>query len=115
MATNERRRHVRVKPSPDLPVRVALAGDGLMREALDVMDLSVGGLALSSPALASTKAGDKLRLHLTLGSNPEHAIDVVIRWISADGAGVELVDPPAAIAQELGRFMAELLERGGSS
>jgi len=115
MASSERRRHVRVKPTPDLPVRVALASDGLLREALDVMDLSVSGLALSAPALASTKPGDRLRLHLTLGTSAEHAIEVVTRWTSRDGAGVELVEPKAGTAQELGRYIAELLERGGSS
>lgn len=115
MASSERRRHVRVKPSPDLPVRVALASDGLLREALDVMDLSVGGLALSSPALASTKPGDRFRIHLTLGTGREHAVEVVTRWKSAEGAGVELVDPPPSTAQELGRYIGELLERGGSS
>ena len=115
MASSDRRRHVRVKPSPDLPVRVALVGDGFLREALDVMDLSVGGLALSSPALAGTKPGDRFRIHLALGASAEHALDVVTRWISGDGAGVELVDPPAATAQELSRYIAELLERGDSS
>lgn len=114
MAVNERRRHVRLKPTPDLPVRVALAGDGLLREALDVIDLSVGGLALSSPALANTKLGERLRLHLTLGTSAEHIVDVVTRWKSPDGAGVELVDPPPRAAQELGRYIAELLERGQS-
>src|SRR3954470_12902046 len=109
MASNERRRHVRVKPSADLPVRVVLAGDGLLREALDVMDMSVGGFALSSPALANAKPGQRLRLHLTLGASAEQVIEVVTRWISKDAAGVELVDPPAPIAQELGRYIAELL------
>lgn len=115
MVANERRRHVRLKPTPDLPVRVALAGDGLLREGLDVIDLSVGGLALSSPALASTKPGDRLRLHLTLGTSAEHAIEVVTRWTSRDGIGVELVEPSAQMAHELQRYIAELLERGGSS
>lgn len=115
MASSERRRHVRVKPSSDLPARVALASDGLLREGLDVVDLSVGGLALSSPALASTKPGDRFRIHLTLGTGAEHVIDVVTRWTSKDGAGVELVDPPASTAQELSRYIGELLERGGSS
>jgi PilZ domain len=115
MASNERRRHVRVKPTSDLPVRVALAGDGLVRESLDVMDLSVGGLALSSPALANTKPGERLRLHLTLGTSAEQVIEVVTRWISPEGAGVELVDPSARTAQDLSRYIAELLERGGSS
>ncbi len=87
----------------------------MMREALDVIDLSVSGLALSSAALAETKSGDKLRLHITLGSTPEHVVEATVRWSSAAGTGVELVDPPARTAQGLGKYIAELLERGGSS
>ena len=115
MASNERRRHVRLKPTPELPIHVALASDGLLREALDVIDLSVGGLALSSAVLAKSKPGEKLRLHITVGTTPEHVVEATVRWTSADGAGVELVDPPARTAQELGKYIAELLERGGSS
>ena len=69
MVANERRRHVRLKPTPELPVVVALASGGLVRETIDVIDLSVGGLALSSPMLANAKPGDRLRLFLTLGTN----------------------------------------------
>ncbi|HSO36227.1 MAG TPA: PilZ domain-containing protein [Labilithrix sp.] len=115
MATNERRRHVRLKPTPELPIHVALASDGLLREGLDVVDLSVSGLALSSTALAKTKAGDRLRLTITIGKAAEHAVEAVVRWTSGDTAGVELVDPPARTAQELGRYIADLLERGAST
>jgi len=115
MASNERRRHVRLKPTPELPIHVALATDSLMREALDVIDLSVSGLALSSAALASSKPGDRLLLHITLGSTPVHVAEATVRWTSAVGAGVELVNPSARTAQELARYIAELLERGGSA
>jgi hypothetical protein len=114
--SSERRRHVRLKPTVELPARVSLAVDGLVREGLDVLDLSVGGFALSSPLLASARPGEQKRLFLTLGADgSEHAVDVVIRWNAPGGAGVELVDPPAATAQELARYIAELLERGGST
>jgi len=49
VAATERRRHVRIKPTPDLPVYVALASNSLLREALDVIyprgwdDLGVAG------------------------------------------------------------------------
>ena len=115
MATNERRRHVRLKPTPELPIHVALASDGLLREALDVVDLSVSGLALSSAALAGSGAGDRLQLHITLGTAAEHVVTATVRWTSGDSVGVELVDPPARTAQELGRYIADLLERGGST
>jgi len=115
VAATERRRHVRIKPTPDLPVYVALASNSLLREALDVIDLSISGLALSSPALADTKPGQRLRLLITLGTSAEHAVEVVTRWTTPDGIGIELVDPPPQMVQELGRYIAELLERGASA
>lgn len=115
MASSERRRHVRVKPTADLPARVALASGGLLREALDVVDLSASGFALSSPLVAGKAVGDTFALQLSLGAGAEHTVKVVVRWSSADGAGVELVDPAPAVAQELQRFIAEHLERGGAS
>lgn len=115
MVGSERRRHVRLKPTPDLPVRVALVSDGPMREMIDVVDISVGGFSLSSPALQSAKAGERLKLQLMLGLKDEYAVEVVARWVSGEGAGVELVEPPVSTTQALGRYIAELLERGGSS
>jgi hypothetical protein len=91
---------------------VALASEGLLREAVDVIDICVGGFALASPLLATKKPGDKLRLHVTLGAGSEGPVEVVTRWTSADGAGVELVDPSSGFTQELARYIAELLERG---
>ena len=116
MASSERRRHVRVKPTPDLPARVALASSGLLREALDVIDLSVGGFAISSsPAIAGKNAGDTFELKLSLGAGVEHSVTVISRWRSEAGMGVELVEPDPKVATELQRFIAELLERGGAS
>jgi PilZ domain len=115
MATNERRRHVRLKPTPELPVHVALANGGILREALDVLDLSISGLAVSAAALGKATTGDRLRLHITLGAAPEIVVDAQVRWRSGDAAGLELVDPPQRAAQELGKYLAELLERGGSA
>ena len=114
MASSERRRHVRVKPTPDLPARVALASSGLLREALDVIDLSVGGFAITSPALAGKKTGDTFELKVSLGAGAEHSVKVIARWTSDAGMGVELVEPDPKVAQELQRFIAELLERGGA-
>ncbi|MBX3186424.1 MAG: PilZ domain-containing protein [Labilithrix sp.] len=114
MITAERRRHVRVKPTPELPARVVL-GDGPVRESLDVVDVSLGGFALSSPALRSTQAGARLALTLALGTGREHAIDVVARWAKAEVVGVELVEPAQEVTESLRRYVAELLERGGAS
>ena len=114
MADTDRRRHVRLKPSAEVPARVALLGDGLMREALDIVDISVGGLALASPALKDSKAGARLKLVITLGTHDDHAVEVVTRWATSETIGVELVDPPLAATQALGKYVAELLERGTS-
>ncbi|MDB4946084.1 MAG: hypothetical protein JWP97_5618 [Labilithrix sp.] len=114
MASSDRRRHVRVKPTADLPARVALASGGLLREALDVLDLSVGGFALSSPLVSGKAPGERFKLQLALGAGVEHTVEVVVRWASPEGAGVELVEPTPAVAQELQRYIGELLERGGA-
>jgi hypothetical protein len=112
MAATDRRRHVRLKPSAEVPARVALLGDGPMREALDVVDISVGGMALASPALKGSKEGARMKLMITLGAKDEHALEVVTRW--AETIGVEIVDPAPAATQALGKYVAELLERGSS-
>ena len=62
MAATDRRRHVRLKPSAEVPARVALLGDGPMREALDVIDISIGGMALASPVLKGSKEGGHMKL-----------------------------------------------------
>jgi hypothetical protein len=114
MAETERRRHVRVKPSVEVPARVALLGDGMMREALDVVDMSIGGMALASPALKDSKVGGQMKLMITLGARDEHAVNAVTRWATSESIGVELVDPAPTATQALGKYIAELLERGSS-
>ncbi len=113
-AGTERRRHVRLKPSVDVPARVALVGDGLMRELVDVVDISVGGMALTAAVLAGTTPGKRMKLSIALGSDEEHAIDVVVRWTAGGVVGVEVVDPSPRAAQAISRYVAELLERGAS-
>lgn len=114
MVQRERRRNVRMKPTPELPVRAALLGDGLLREALDVVDISVGGMSLTSPALRGVTAGQRLKLHVTLATD-EYAIDGVARWAKGESIGIEIVDAPPATAQAVQQYVAELLERGGSA
>jgi len=114
MVGTERRRHVRLKPTPELPARVALVGDGLLRESLDLIDISVGGLLLSSSALTTVVPGQRMKLLLTLGVRDEYAIEVVARWTSGESVGAELVDPAPSTAQAVSRYISELLERGGS-
>lgn len=112
MSNAERRRHVRVKPTADLPARVALGVDSLVRETAEVHDVSVGGLALGSKQLASSPRGDKVLLELMLGTYGDHRVDVAIRWTAGEMVGVELVDPRPEAAQAISRYVSELLERG---
>ncbi len=114
-AGTERRRHVRLKPSADVPARVSLVGDGLMREMVDVVDISVGGMALTAAVLNGTPLGKRMKLQIALGGAEEHSIDVVVRWTSEGIVGVELVDAEPRAAQAISRYVSELLERGGSA
>jgi hypothetical protein len=114
MTAAERRRHVRVKPIPELPARVVL-GEGPVRESLDVVDVSLGGMALASPALKDTTPGTRLALKLSLGSGREQAIAVVVRWASAELVGMEIVEPSPEVTEAIRRYVGELMERGNAS
>jgi hypothetical protein len=108
----ERRRHVRVKPTSDLPVRVALGVESLVRETAEVHDVSASGLALGSKQLASNPIGTRVLLELMLGTYGDHRVHVEIRWTRGEAVGVELVDPAPEAAQSIRKYVAELLERG---
>jgi hypothetical protein len=86
-----------------------------MREALDVVDISIGGMALSSPALKGSQAGARLKLVVTLGALEGQTLDVVTRWAAAETIGVEIVDAAPTATQAIGKYVAELLERGSSA
>jgi len=103
-----------VKPTPELPLRVALVGNGLLRESLDVVDVSVSGLAVTSPALRDLATGHQMKLTLAFGSAPEHTVTVVLRWVRLEVAGVEIVEPSPAVTAAVNGYIAELLERGAT-
>ena len=107
----ERRRHVRTKPDPSLPARAVRGIDALLKESLEVIDISVGGMALVAPNIAT---GAKMKLTLTLGSEIEHLVDVEVRWAAAGNIGVSFLDPPAAAAHAIQKYVSELLERGAA-
>ena len=86
-----------------------------MREMIDVVDISVGGMALTAAVLNGTTPGKRMKLTIALGGNEEHSIDVVARWTSGGIVGVEVVDAEPRAAQAISRYVAELLERGGSA
>jgi hypothetical protein len=107
----ERRRHVRTKPDPSLPARAVRTVDALLRESLDVIDISVGGMALATRPI---DVGTRMTLTVTLGAEPERAIEVEVRWAATGMIGVEFVDPSHETSHAVQRYVAELLERGAS-
>ena len=113
----ERRRAVRLRPLPELPVSaLLLAGD---KTDLEVSDVSVGGLAIvARPELTDFTKGTRHRISLALGRYGAYELEVEVRHRGGDEAGtigLQLVDPPPPATSALGRYVAELLERGASS
>ncbi len=115
MTVRERRLHVRLKPTADAPARAVLASSGLMREVLDVVDISIGGVALGSPALRGMQPGQPFAVALVLGTHGEHVLQVVVSWASAETVGAAFVESSPEASQAIGRYVAELLERGTSA
>lgn len=109
--TQERRRHVRTKPTPALPARAVRPIDGLVQESLEIIDISIGGMALAS---VNTEPGTRMKVTLSLAGHGEHVIDTEVRWTSRDSVGVAFVDVPPQAAQAIQRYVAELLERGAA-
>lgn len=111
--SQERRRHVRVKPTADAPARAFTPAEGLLREALDIVDLSVGGVGLSAAGpLAGAGVEQRLDLGLDLGRWGQHHLAGIVRWASPAIVGVEFVDPLPDTAHALSRYVSELLARG---
>ena len=72
-------------------------------------------MALTAAVLSGATPGKRMKLFIALGNAEEHAIDVVTRWTAGGVVGVEVVDAPPRAAQAISRYVAELLERGGSA
>lgn len=113
----ERRRAVRMRPLPELPARARLLGDSPVD--LSVWDVSVGGLAVTGGnALATLTPGTRHRISLDVGRYGSFELDVEVRHRGGehtDVIGMQLIDPPPAATTGLGRYVAELLERGAVS
>jgi hypothetical protein len=113
----ERRRAVRLRPMPDLPARARLIDDSPVD--LQVWDVSVGGLAVTGGnALAALTPGTRHRVSLDLGRYGAFELDLEVRHRGGehtDVIGMQLIDPPPAATTALGRYVAELLERGAVS
>jgi hypothetical protein len=108
----ERRVHVRVRPSADYDVSATFSEDGIVWLRLQVLDLSVGGLAvLIADDLAHKRRGDRLKLQLSLPLGVSN-VSGTIRHLGRGVCGIEF-DPLADADMNLVRTaVAELLERG---
>jgi len=105
-----------MQPIPELPATAELLGADGVREKLQVIDMSVGGLALARELVARTlEIGSNLALRLTLDHYGVHEVRATVRWTAATQIGVEYVQPPPAAFTAIQRYVAELLERGAPS
>ena len=94
--TVERRRSVRMRPLPELPAKVSLLVDSGPVE-LQLWDISVGGLAITGHSALS---------------------EADVRHLGGGDAGLlgmQLAAPPPQVTSAVGRYVAELLERGAPS
>lgn len=110
LVMKERRRHVRAKPTPELPSHVVRQIAVGIAETVDVVDISVSGLAV-----AMTLSGPppkEMKLRLVIGETG-YDLDSDVRWSAKGMVGLELKDPPVDTTKVIARYVSELLERGG--
>jgi hypothetical protein len=103
----ERRLHVRIRPTLELPAYAVVASDGLVHERIEIIDIAVGGMKL---AIADIPKDATLRL--SLGPHGDHDVQVDVRWRSPSAVGIQFVAPSEAAFRAINRYVSELLERG---
>jgi hypothetical protein len=105
-----------MRPIPELPAQADLIGSDGSRATIQVVDVSVGGLALAKTGVLDlAEAGRRLSLHLALGRYGEHEVGVEVRWAAEALVGVQYVELGPAATTAVRRYVAELLERGAHS
>lgn len=112
----ERRRHVRVIPRAELPLKAMIPGRGVLQAPISVLDVSVGGLGVArSGPFASVQVGETLRLKLTFATYGVHEVAVEVRRFDAFVVGLQFVDAPHEMVVTASRYVSELLERGAAA
>jgi hypothetical protein len=106
----ERRRHVRAKPLPELPARVLRMVSAPITETLDVVDISVSGLAILQ-GMKPESVGSTIGMKLVL-PDATYETKGAIRWVARGMYGIELVEPTEEVSTAIRRYVGELLERG---
>ncbi len=115
MRSDERRRHVRIRPLPELPAKLVRTDTGA-EVPLEVYDVSIGGLGLvTDRGLRALSRDARVSLRLDLARYGRFELAGTIRHVGDTLTGCELVDLPPGYVQAMGRFIAELLERGAPS
>jgi c-di-GMP-binding flagellar brake protein YcgR len=110
----ERRQHVRVRPTADYEIRAeVLAGE--ITDSMLVVDLSMGGIKLIlSPTIEAVPVGDELRLRLKGPRDPMCELRAQLRYRSVmlGTCGLQFVDLDEAALRMLRHAVGDLLERG---
>lgn len=82
-----------------------------MNESLEIIDISVGGLAVAETSLA---VGAKAKLKLSLDGHGEYYVEIEVRWAHNGTTGVTFIAPSPPASQAIQRYVAELLEVGAA-
>ena len=80
-------------------------------EALDVVDISISGLAIMQGSVEHG-VGTTVALRLVL-SDVTVPFQATVRWAAKGMVGLELLGPPEETTKVVQRYVGELLERGG--
>ncbi len=112
----ERRKHVRVRPIPELPGEVALVPE-VPGVTVQLLDISLGGLGLwVQRGRLELAVGAEQQLELSLGQ-VTLSVRAVMRHVSSDGSmlGLEYVEPGDEAQRAINRYVTELKMRGASA
>lgn len=112
----ERRRHVRVIPRAELPLKAMIPGRGILQAPISVLDVSVGGVGVArSGPFATVQVGETLRLKLTFANYGVHEVTVEVRRFDPFVVGLQFVDASHEMVVTASRYVSELLERGAAA
>lgn len=115
MRSDERRRHVRIRPLPELPAKLVRV-DSDVEEELEVYDVSIGGLGVfTKGSIPSMSRGQNMRVRIDLARYGRFDLVANVRHVGDAVTGCEVDELPPGYVSAVGRFIAELLERGAPS
>ena len=116
MDAKERRRHVRMKQIPECTIVVAMVTGSPVTTSIPVIDVGLGGLGLELEGpLADMEVGTTFAIRVSIGRYGDHEFLGRVRWKNAEMVGLEFVEPAEEKTRAVGRYVAELLERGAPS